>query len=718
MTFMVSDSDGFEVISVVIDKLQRFTPHLGTGTTMDASFFWDALPDDFEDLPVADREYIEEAWKGLMMYASSSLAEIAHLDQASGIIDFPLSVQRKWLHYELERTQDLVGLNLNLKTNLAGIRGGRLLYGGESASETYLELTQGGKHVGAWVALGGPHTERATVRMELRCRFAAPSLQNTITALDTSTLGLPSLASEVWFFVGYGDLSKDRLAPGIYAAVSTRGRVATAHRVAGGPVNWEISANTVSAVANGEQVFIRLYYAGLTDAEPGSLLVEVESVSDSADIAQVSTEVDTSFRATQVVLTCPDTRVAPEDDFLGIYDSGAGKQLAVVLDELAYLDVSVHPKTRRIPLLQPRISDDSDILIQDIDFEVAWVFSDLEKSAAIHFREQPEPVLWAEITGLDDRRLEKTFGRLISDGVVAKGPDTEKFKNRLFGLLYGLTAGPHPGPLAAAIGSLGGVPIALRPGVVVSTVGPSGDPAITIREFDTERVYPYPGILRPKVAVGDTVEQLQVLVEGPVVQDWTSGRGFVSSVVDPTREGFLSHEVEKYSAFLVDLPYGMDGAFEEDEGPASLPNQIREYLYKAQAVWVGTFRIFLRLVARLEDFITLSDYHRYEGLFTIRDALTLALDPRYNDGRGFYYDQPDLIYNSAELEVLRDRLVVRAFNDGTLVDSSFHPTLPDDPVYSVGAVSPVIFGNTVLIPLNDTAFEAEYESVPTTPWDP
>lgn len=707
MSFFIADEDGFEVLSMVLDRFEGFVPLFKTGSTLDSSFFWRALPDDYDDLPVRDREYIQEIWKGLMMTAGATLAETMHLDQANGLIDFPIHLQRKWLHYELETVHDLAAANVNFETNLNGEAGSRLLFGGDLASDSYLELTQGGRHEGAWIQLGGPHIERATTRLELRCRLVAPKTE--VAPLDLTDTTPPSSDNEVWVLVGYGDLSRERMAPGVYAAVSTLGRVGVCSRSPGGVLQWEISEESVDAVQAGGQIAIRLWYDGATDEEPGFATVQVQAVDDLDDVANLGVEVEDTFLAKQVVITTPDTRVPIDPDFLELLRSGAGKGVALILDELTLLDVSLHRQTRRIPLLQPRISDDADILVQDVDFRVHWVRDEDEEWAALHFVEQPDAILWAELTSFDNRLLEKIFGPVLGTPLASKGPDSEAFKNRLFGLFYGLLSGPHPGPLALAVGALGGVPIAMKPGEVISLVGPAGEPAITVREFDHDRVYVYPPLLTPRVAVGDSVRQFDPLTEYPRILDWTDGKEFAVSTP-------FGNEVEKFSSFLVQLPYGVLGAFAEDEGPTSLPKQVREYLSRAQAIWVGTFRLFLRLVAKISDDLTLTDEHSYEGLLTFRDAMTLALDPRYNDGRGFYYDQPGLIYNSAELSILRDRLVARVFNDGTLVDSTFEPNLADDPVASVGAVAATLFGEAVAVSLNTTEEAAEYESSPTTPW--
>ena len=712
MTFVVSDSDGLEILTVVLDNSEGFAPRMGTGTSLNPSFFWRMLPSDFEDLPVSDRRKIEAIWSGMTQFFSAVLAETAHLDQATGLIDHPVRVPRKWIQYELEKFYDLSKFVSALNTNLSGDARQRLLFGGSELNQTYMELTQGGRNTGAWVALGGPHIEQATVRSELRVSFRS----FTPGSVPQEPSELPNLSgsTESWFLSGYGNLSKDRMSSGVYAAVSTLGRVAVMSRRDGGSMDWTITTETVDAIREGTQVDIRLWYEGARAGQPGFATVEVTSVDDPEDSAVVSAEVEGTFKAQHFVLSAPDTRVPVSSETVRLLSEGQGRSFGVLLHSLTYLDVSVDRRTRNVPILQPRVSDLEGVIVQDLDFFVHSVDTSLEKWAALHFIEQPEAILWADSVGLDNRILEKTFGPLIQTRYSSKGPDSEKFKNRLFGLLYGLLAGPHPDVLAVALSSLGGIPVAMRPGEVIAIEGPRGEPAIVVRETDHERVYGYPPLLRPVVSVGDTVQPFDILVEGVRVQDWyDGGRTFAERLVS---EGIISNEVEKYVGLLVEIPYGADGGFAEDSGPASLPNQVLNYLRRAQAIWGGIFRTFFRMIARIGDDLLLDDDLSFDGLLTLRDALTRARDPRYNDGRGFLYDASGLVYNEADVEILKDRLIVRAFNDGTLTDSAFHPYLSDDPVESAGPVVADLFGVSTPIALNATAEAAEYEALPTTPW--
>lgn len=694
MTFIVSDSEGIEVLSVLTDPSEGFVPRLGTGTTLDPSFFWRALPSDYDDLKSSDKKQIEAIWSSMMQYFSAVLAETAHLDQAVGLVDHPVRLPRKWIHYELERYVDLSVLTDSLKNNLPGDVGGRLLKGGDTVNRTYLEMTQGGRHRGAYIELGGPHIEAATVRAELRLAFRDPVPR--AVPLDVEALPVLSSSTEIWLLAGYGDLSKERQAPGVYLALSTQGRVGIMSRKVDGEQEWTIAADTIASVRSGGELVLQLWYEGQTATQPGYATARVSAKGEEV---VVSAEVEGPFKAKHFALLTPDTRVPVAADVVTLLSSGSGRSFSVLLDTLTYLDVSCDARTRYIPTLQPRVSDEEGVLVQGIEYDIYAVDTNLEKWAAIHFVEQPESILWADSVGLDARLLEKTFGKLLGTTLTSKSPDSEKFKNRIFGMLYGLLAGPHTTPLAVALSAIGGVPVAMRPGTVIAVEGPRGEPAIVVQEYDHERVYPYPPLLRPTVSLGDVVLPFQLLTEGVEVFDWTSGgRQFLQALQD---QGIISHEVEKFSAFLVEVPYGVDGGFSEDAGDYSFPSKTREFLQRIQAIWVGVFRTFFRMVARLSDVALVGDSVSWEGLLTLRDSVTNARDPRYNDGRGFLYDASGLVYNEADVEILRERLLVQAYNN---------------PGFSVGAVLATLFDATVNIPLGSTVEAAEYESLPTTPW--
>jgi len=115
----------------------------------------------------------------------------------------------------------------------------------------------------------------------------------------------------------------------------------------------------------------------------------------------------------------------------------------------------------------------------------------------------------------------------------------------------------------------------------------------------------------------------------------------------------------------VEIPAGSEGTSSADtERPDNFLRQSEEYLTKTLTLWTGVFRLFFVLIKRITDTMDLDDAVRFEGLLKIRDALTLALDARYNDVREFLYDDSELIYDEATFNVLKGQLELEITNTG------------------------------------------------------
>jgi len=207
------------------------------------------------------------------------------------------------------------------------------------------------------------------------------------------------------------------------------------------------------------------------------------------------------------------------------------------------------------------------------------------------------------------------------------------------------------------VGALTGVPIALEGGTVVSLVRGT-DPAVVIRSYDRDRTYHYPASAKLRVRRGSVVRKLDPLCELPKIRDWTSGRMFTSLLRMGRADAFIGFEIEKYSALHIEIPAGSPGTRPGD--PASILDQLDEY-YRALALWVGNFRLFVTLLFSLQDSLEITDEITAHGLLHLRSALTLGEDPRYNDERGYVYDG-SFVYDSALLEILPDHLTVDATN--------------------------------------------------------
>jgi len=655
MTIFSYGANGAEAITLVNNPAPDFRPLLDSEAFIDSSFFWAALPDDYDDLPGQDRRMVEAAWKAVIQYGAGTLAELAHLDQTSSIRDFPIRMQRRWQNVDFLRTVDAGGGAAELIDATLNSRNASLLRAPAQAQDTTLRLTPGNTHSGAYIELDGEVSSGAAVGAVLTLQLRGD--YTTESPLDGPAA---PAGEEQWFLLGYGDLSKERLAPGAYAALSTQRRLAAIVVRNDGSSRWAICSDLAP-----EDLFssgIRLSVRSL--AVDGGVRVYASAYGEGGDggEARVSLYEHTSFVAKHLVMTSVDTRVPVDSPNEGEVVPSR-QPFTATLGVVQYVDPTVHPGTRSIPVLQTRVSGAAERYLQSVDYDVVW--DDIAGRAEIRWhRDFPAATLWAPVVALDGQLIEKIWGPATSSSAVS-GADTERLRNLLSAVMYGLMGGPHPRPLSAAVGALSGAPMCVEDGVVVAVETDPDDPVIVVRGFDQDRRYYYPEGLRRTVNVGEAVTKLQMLCEVPVLRDWTSGEQLTSRLrLGHPFNALIRSEVEKFSALHIEIPAGAEGVSAEFEGSlSSLPSRLTEYLGDALSIWMGSFRLFLLLVQRLSDQVSLQDAGDFEGLLAIRTPLTNPRDPRYNDSAGYVYDG-DLVYNEGERDILRGRLEVVAENTG------------------------------------------------------
>ena len=623
MSFFVGDQDGLELLDIIPDDTRGFKPLLGSSQDVATSFLWNVLPNDYVDLPSEDKKVFESLWKAMAQVSSEILLEALHLDQSSSLLDFPLNFPRKWLPLELERDERVTLSNPALLFSRAedvseDEEDSVVLRAGHQDSLPYLGFR-----------LGAPHTGAETFRAEARLSLERIPLKET------------------WTWFGYGRRDRGRLVDGVFTAVSTLGRLA-AVEVSRSQVRWQLCEDVLGTLVEGRTYSVSLWLEGETEDKAPWMISRIRD-SETGEFVFRSTELLSPFQANEVLLCGVDNRLdvaSPHEDLLS-----EASPLRVRVSEIKYLDVSVPPDVTWIPVLQPRVSDDLDSWVAGEDY----LLSKTSQGTTVRFFTQPPAVLWAEYASLDSGWLQKLFSPLVGAALSAAGDDSERTRNRIAALLYGLVKGPSQSALSTALAGIAGVPVALARGVVTRIKADADSPFVEVREFDRDRRYQFPALLRPRVAVGDVVEKMDPLTEYPQALDWKMGRRFLDRVA-------VNQEAEKYKAIVVEIPYGSLGAFAEDEGPRDFPNLVTEYFQKALPLWASTLSLFFVLIGRLEDDLALEERIGYQGLLHLRDALTLERDPRYNDGRGFVYDGPDgLLYDEAD-RILDDRLVLLVYN--------------------------------------------------------
>jgi len=651
VTIFSYGADGAEAITLVNNPAPDYRPLTDSESFLDSSFFWSALPDDYDDLPSEDRAVAEAAWCAALQYSAGLLTEIAHRDQTASILNFPLRLQRKWLKFELLKSIDVGGGAPELVDATRRSRTAGLLRAPQSANETTLRLTPGNTHTGAYVDLTGTASSQAflfaTLLLQLRGDFPTGS-----TALDGPP---PVAAEEGWFLYGYGDLDEERLAPGAYAALSTTRRLAAVVVRPDGTSRWAICNESVDATLFEEGVRLGVKSRPVSGGVEVTARVETSDPDTEYNVSLVD---DVAFTVDHVVLTTVDSRIEVDSPNSGeVID--ARVPFTATMGVMQWADPTVHASTRSIPTLQPKVSNSIIRYQQSVDYDVAW--DDIAGYAELRiFNGPPEKDLWASAVAFDGGLIEKVWGTM--SGVVS-GPDTPQLLNLLAAIEYGLHGGPHPRPLSAAVGALSGAPMAVEDGVVIEVDTGPDTPVIVVRGFDEDRRYYYPTTLKRTVSVGDEVTKLQMLCEVPTIRDWTSGEELTSRLrLGHSVHALIRSEIEKFSAIHIEIPAGAVGVSSEFEGRLdSLPARLTKYLGDALALWLGSFRLFLALIHSIEDRVPLDDVADFDGEVAIRTPLTNARDPRYNEGAGYVYDGT-LAYNEGDRDTLRDRLEVLAEN--------------------------------------------------------
>ena len=616
----VPNGEGLEVLGVLEDTHPEYRPLEDSIDRQDLGFVWSYLPDDLSEMSAADQRYFEQVWTGMVQTMSALLLDSSHADQVINLTDFPKTLQRKWLYFQFEHVFDLRDPSREVRFTLRDEPGSRLLEERETTAAR-VELTQASRQEGASVALGAPHTQKETLRGQLLARFLNPR------DLDVDEPRPPSPSDpEAWTLLGYrGDRT------GIFAAVSTRGRVASVLRRPDGVRTWAVCDSSLPGVESGSPFELSFWVTPRPDGQAW-LDVSVESDGDRADLR---TLVDFPFEVTSVDFGPFEKLAAP---VVGTVTPEVTR-FALELDSLTILDVSVDHRIQFIPSMQSEVTSRGVLYRQDFDYFVTRG----PGRTVLQFVEQSPPGLWAEHVAFNMSLLEKLYSPLVGDLRTLSGEDSDQLQNRIVGTLYGLLSGPHLSPLAVAVSSIAGVPIALEDGIVLAVSADARGPFIKVQSGRRTRRYRFPSSLRPEVSVGENFRKFQPLTESASLDDWRSGDSFLSRLRDA---GVSRPDIAKLSALIVDVPIGniSDDSLED---ALAISQDVREYLNEAVAVWVAVTRILIFLSVRLRDNLNITDSTKADVSVTIRSALTDVVAPVYNEGYvydgSFPYDAGDAI---------------------------------------------------------------------------
>lgn len=635
MTIWTTGGDGIEALTIAADPTPDFRPLQGNGSAVSSSWMWQVLPDDLLDLPPRDRAFMESAWNAGIQALGAAMTEVAHLDQMASLLDFPIRLQRKWLRLDLWKTYELGSGDPAATYKLRNKRGSRVFDAPAAADTTTLELTQGGSHRGVSIDLTSRFDSRASAAFRINLGLGGP-----VVTPDLVGTGLPELVSgeESWVVCGYGDLTSNRWAPGAYAAVSTQGRVAAVL----------VDTSDRAYIAVGAQRI------GTDELQDFTLEVNLEADVESrgprvvARVGDIEVGVQEAFEAggyvvSQFVVSSWDTRIENQRPYTELTPNAIRQPFTVRLGTLELGDPSLDPRVVAVPSVQQRVSDESVTEIRGRDYDIHR----FKSGAQLSFRQFPDTDRFAEHVGFDAGLLQRIWGALIGDDIVS-GPDTPELRNQIVALLNGFLAGPNPSALASAIGALGGCPVAEERGVVIAIDTADPNPVIVVRGRFRDRLYRYNPAVQPVVRVGQEVEALDPLTQTAGLLDWTS-----EFFVDRT-SSFLEAEIEKFGAVLLELPFPVD---------TELRERIVAYARKAFGIWTDVTRFIVAVVASISEDLGIIESLRHDKLAILRDALTNARDPRYNDSRGFVYDGTTP-YNEADAELGALRLGVDIENTG------------------------------------------------------
>lgn len=677
--YVVADS-GLEVLSLSTDPSPDFRPALDTAADIDPRSLWSVVPTDLHDLPVRDRELVQSAWAGLIQYAAGLLAETAHCDQLGTLHDFPIRRPRKWIDLAYYRQDEVAngGITVRSKAHAPGL-GLREQAGfqyGDPVTAALLTV-QSGAQVCAYQPLAAGDVGLDTaLRTQVSFRLSA----GTAAGLSRPWA---SGDGEAWVMLGFGDPTADVQGPGPSVAVSTLGRVAAVFIHDDRTADWSLASGTVPVTAATLTLRVSWTPPDPEGGHPGRVDALVTSSVEGTAPVSVSPALAVPVlptpapSVTAALVTGADTRVrvrSPREGFLlAAYTGTRARIRAEFASTWYWTDPSLPPRTSAVPSLsQGTVSGRA--WYQGRDYEIA------ESGTATPYLQTATPDilvpyadgrLWAEYVAADDRLLSAVYGVFVGTEHAAGLTDTVENRNLVAALLRGLVEGPNLVALSAALSALTGTPVAVEDGDVISVDTDDVEPVIVVRGFDVDRRYPYPRDYTPAVVVGQRVRAGDFLTrERAVVWDWVDGEGMVAlgqfgrEVNDRRPDGTIvrrfRHEVEKFSKVLVTLPAAARGG---DSGF----RDVRAYMGKALALWASYVESLLVLVFDLFDVTLVSEAVTYAGELGLRDALTNAADPRYNEGVGYVYDgtgSAGIVYNQAEYDTLRDSLSLDIWNTG------------------------------------------------------
>lgn len=357
---ILPDSGGLEFLPLAPDPL-KFSPP--GSEEVEWGFLWGAQPDDFDDLPAQDREYVTEAWKAMGASFASVLSEIFYVDQLVSLPDFPTLMERRWVKYALER---------------------EIPFG----PFEQLRVQQGGDRRGRIKPLPGPLPTSTTLRWQASVR------------LSTST------DSRQWLALGYGG-PRDS---GIYVALSNEGEGALVIKPPSGPPRWVTAPAEIEVDAEDFSVFAEI------DGNPSGEDREVRvrfSWGEEEVLLSWGLEEDIPL-VDFFVGNLPTTFSAPDVELL------VGAEAEWELSDVRYLHPFAGEDVQALPLLKASPSDAAVTLRENVDYR-------LQGGAILFEAQPPETLwapsvgvqmrmlskMYAPFVGAEPREDSETYRNLI-----------------------------------------------------------------------------------------------------------------------------------------------------------------------------------------------------------------------------------------------------------------------------------------------------------------
>ena len=602
---IVFGSDGVEAVTVLLDDSQ-FSPLLGEANNLEVSPIWRMMPSEFGLLSRRDQKVMEAIWKGLLKSFATEMADSAFLDMTKSLLQFPVFRQRKWLDIEVRKTYELSSIP------------------NEFTVSSQVE------------------TERLPVGMEVRftgsvkpgsisCNLRAVHSREVSGRVEVSLLSVPKTDHPSHNAIAIG-LFRDR----------------------------DISAALIFGTDNSVGMLIDGTYWNLTAASyPCTWVLEVDRYGDDECVRATSGEfsryvpIPSPIEFDRLEIT-PVTNAEksswayeiPEDPpYVSWNESAAVRiQLAsITLDDFGLWD-----KTESIPALFPRISDNAGLLRAQSDFRIVREY---DPPCLAMFEPPSQRRYWAESVALAQNWLKSKYGQMTGIPQYLADRDSERSRDIITGLLYGLVSGPTVHALSLAVSALTGAAFAVEPGRVTALHSATGGPGVQVLGPYGVRNYEHDSELEPIVAVGDLVSQWDFLTDHVEMHDWVrSPEKIDASILRLYSSGTYlpQHEAAKYGKVLVEIP--MSGTVLSDYSKTK--EAILSYMTKALPVWVSVTRVFLRVVKRVDDRLNILDdtrmvgfsrYSTYDDIsrpsytrLSIREGLTDYPGMMYGDGTGIY----------------------------------------------------------------------------------